>query len=166
MAKVTLGGTPSNTSGELPGVGTQAPNFSFIKTDLSQATLEDYRGETVILNIFPSIDTDTCATSVRKFNEKAASLQNTTILCISEDLPFAQKRFCGAEGIESVEAVSVFKKDNDFGSSYGIGLVDGPFSGLLSRGIVVVDERGQVKHTELVAEVADEPDYDAALAAL
>ncbi len=166
MAQVTLGGTPSNTSGDLPAVGSQAPDFSFTKTDLSESTLAAYQGKKVILNIFPSVDTDTCATSVRKFNEKAASLENTAILCISEDLPFAQKRFCGAEGIDSVEAVSVFKKGNDFGATYGIGLVDGPFNGLLSRGIVVVDESGVVKHTELVSEVANEPNYDAALAAL
>lgn len=166
MAKVTLGGTPSNTSGDLPAIGSKAPGFSFIKTDLSESALADYQGKKVILNIFPSVDTDTCATSVRKFNEKAASLDNTAILCVSEDLPFAQKRFCGAEGIDSVEAVSVFRKGNDFPSSYGIGLVDGPFNGLLSRAIVVVDESGVVKHTELVSEVANEPDYDAALAAL
>lgn len=166
MAHVTLGGTPSNTSGDLPAVGSNAPDFNFVKTDLSESSLSAYAGKKVILNIFPSVDTDTCATSVRKFNQKAAELDNTAILCISEDLPFAQKRFCGAEGIESVEAVSVFKKDNDFGASYGIGLVDGPFNGLLSRGIVVVDESGVVKHTELVSEVANEPDYDSALAAL
>lgn len=166
MAHVTLGGTPSNTSGDLPAVGSQAPDFNFVKIDLSESSLSAYKGKKVILNIFPSVDTDTCATSVRKFNQKAASLDNTAILCISADLPFAQKRFCGAEGIASVEAVSVFKKGNDFGAAYGIGLVDGPFNGLLSRGIVVLDENGVVKHTELVPEVADEPNYDAALAAL
>ncbi|CAE7906914.1 tpx [Symbiodinium sp. KB8] len=166
MAHVTLGGTPSNTSGDLPAVGSQAPDFKFVKTDLSESSLSAYQGKKVILNIFPSVDTDTCATSVRKFNQKAASLENTAILCISEDLPFAQKRFCGAEGIDAVEAVSVFKKGNDFGSSYGIGLIDGPFNGLLSRGIVVLDENGVVKHTEIVPEVANEPDYESALAAL
>lgn len=166
MAQVTLGGTPSNTSGDLPAIGSQAPGFSYIKTDMSSGSLSDLQGKKVILNIFPSVDTATCAASVRKFNEEAAALDNTVILCVSEDLPFAQKRFCGAEGIENVEAVSVFKKDNQFPSAYGIGLVDGPFNGLLSRAIVVIGEDGAVKHTELVPEVANEPNYDQALAAL
>ena len=166
MAQVTLKGTPANTSGDLPEIGSQAPNFALTKQDLSSSSLEDFKGKKVILNIFPSIDTATCATSVRKFNEKAASLENVVVLCISADLPFAQGRFCGAEGISNVTTLSTFRDHGSFSKEYGTGMIDGPLAGLQARSIVVVDESGKVTHTELVPEIVDEPNYDKALAAL
>ncbi len=165
MAQITLKGNPINTVGELPQIGTQAKDFQLVKTDLSVASLSDYKGSRVVLNIFPSIDTGTCATSVRKFNEKASSLENTKVLCISRDLPFAQNRFCGAEGLENVVNLSDFK-DNSFGNTYGLSIVDGPLAGLHSRAVVVLDENGIVKYTEQVPEIVDEPNYEAALASL
>ncbi|MEL7270686.1 MAG: thiol peroxidase [Bacteroidota bacterium] len=165
MASITLGGNPANTIGELPQINTQAPDFNLTKSDLSQASLADYSGSKLVLNIFPSVDTGTCAKSVRQFNEEAAELENTKILCISRDLPFAQARFCGAEGIENVEMLSDFRTGG-FGEKYGVTFGDSAFAGLLSRAIVVVDENGVVKHTEQVAETADEPNYKAALEAL
>ena len=165
MAVVTLGGNPVKTSGELPTIGSKAPEFKLIKNDLSIATLTDYKGRKLILNIFPSIDTGTCAASVRKFNESASSLNNTTVLCISRDLPFAQKRFCGAEGLENVETLSDFNTGN-FGEEYGLEIIEGVFTGLHSRVVLIVDENGIVKYTEQVSEIADEPNYDAALASL
>ena len=163
MATVTLKGNPFETVGDLPSVGTSAPGFTLTKTDLSDLTLESLAGKTVVLNIFPSIDTPTCATSVREFNVKAASLENTVVLCISEDLPFALNRFCGAEGIENVVSVSTFR--SNFGSEYGVGFLTGPLQGLLSRSVVVIDVDGRVVYTEQVAETADEPNYVAALSA-
>ncbi len=165
MANITLGGNPIKTSGELPQTNTKAPDFKLTGTDLSTVSLADFKGSKLILNIFPSVDTGTCAASVRKFNEKASSLENTKVLCISRDLPFAQKRFCGAEGLENVVSLSDFK-DGAFGSSYGLTITDGPLAGLHSRAIVVLDEEGNVKYTEQVSEIADEPDYENALAAL
>lgn len=165
MSQITLKGNPINTIGELPQVGTQAKDFQLVKTDLSVASLSDFKGSKVVLNIFPSIDTGTCATSVRKFNEKASSLDNTKVLCISRDLPFAQNRFCGAEGLENVVNLSDFK-DNSFGNAYGLAIVDGPLAGLHSRAVIVLDENGVVKYTELVPEIVDEPNYEAALASL
>jgi thioredoxin-dependent peroxiredoxin len=165
MAKVNLKGNPFTTNGALPSVGTKAPNFNLIKTDLSSSNLNDYSGSNIILNIFPSIDTATCAASVRQFNERAAKLDNTTVLCISRDLPFAQKRFCGAEGIENVITLSDFA-DGSFGKNYGLELLDGPLASLHARAIVVLDKEGIVKHTELVPDIVDEPNYDAAIAAL
>ena len=165
MAVVTLGGNPVKTSGELPIIGSKAPEFKLIKNDLSIATLSDYKGRKLILNIFPSVDTGTCAASVRKFNESASSLHNTTVLCISRDLPFAQKRFCGAEGLENVETLSDFNTGN-FGEEYGLEIIEGVFTGLHSRVVLIVDENGIVKYTEQVSEIADEPNYDAALASL
>lgn len=165
MANITLGGNPIKTSGELPQTGTQAPDFTLVKTDLSTASLADFKGTKLVLNIFPSVDTGTCAASVRKFNEKASSLQNTKVLCISRDLPFAQKRFCGAEGLDNVVSLSDFK-DGGFGKSYGLNIENGPLAGLHSRAVVVIDEEGKVQYSEQVAEIADEPDYDSALAAL
>ncbi|QEE50648.1 thiol peroxidase [Flavobacterium alkalisoli] len=165
MANITLGGNPVKTSGELPQNGTAAPQFTLTGTDLSSVSLSDFKGTKLVLNIFPSIDTGTCATSVRKFNEKASSLENTKVLCISRDLPFAQKRFCGAEGIENVISLSDFK-DGSFGNNYGLTIADGPLAGLHSRAVVVVDENGNVKYTEQVSEIADEPNYENALAAL
>ena len=165
MATVTLKGNPINTIGILPSSGSSAPDFSLTKNDLSSASLSDYSGKKVVLNIFPSIDTGTCATSVRKFNEQAAGLDNTVVLCISKDLPFAQARFCGAEGIDKVELLSDFK-DGNFGKAYNVEFIDGPLQSLHSRAIVVVDENGTVVHSHQVPETVDEPDYDAALNAL
>jgi len=165
MASITLGGNPIHTNGELPAVGSKATDFSLIKIDLGTATLADFAGSKVVLNIFPSIDTGTCATSVRTFNEKASSLSNTKVLCISRDLPFAQKRFCGAEGLENVINLSDFK-DGSFGKNYGLEIVDGPLAGLHSRVVIVLDENGTILHTEQVNEIADEPNYEAALAVL
>jgi thioredoxin-dependent peroxiredoxin len=165
MATITLGGNAINTTGELPKVGSQAPNFTLVKTDLSTTTLEDYKGTKLVLNIFPSIDTGTCATSVRKFNETASSLENTKVLCISRDLPFAQKRFCGAEGLENVENLSDFKTGS-FGKEYGLEIENSVLAGLHSRVVIVLDENGIVKYTEQVPEIADEPNYESALAAL
>jgi thiol peroxidase len=165
MAAITLGGNPINTNGSLPQVGSKATDFQLVKSDLSVATLADYAGSKLVLNIFPSIDTGTCATSVRTFNAKASALENTKVLCISRDLPFAQKRFCGAEGLENVINLSDFK-EGSFGKNYGLEIVDGPLAGLHSRVVIVLDENGVVKHAEQVGEIADEPNYEAALASL
>ena len=165
MATVTLGGNPIHTSGELPQVGSKLVDFKLIKNDLSVATLADFAGKKLVLNIFPSIDTGTCATSVRKFNESASALENTTVLCISRDLPFAQKRFCGAEGLENVINLSDFK-EGSFGKNYGLEITDGPLAGLHSRVVIVLDENGTILLAEQVKEIADEPNYDAALAVL
>lgn len=165
MASIALGGIPVNTNGELPETGTKAPNFSLIKNDLSVVTLNDFAGSRLVLNIFPSIDTSTCATSVRKFNEKASQLENTKVLCISRDLPFAQKRFCGAEGLDNVITLSDYQSD-EFRKNYGLEIVDGAFAGLHSRVVIVIDENGIIKYTEQVPEIADEPNYASALEAL
>jgi thioredoxin-dependent peroxiredoxin len=165
MASVTLGGNPLNTSGELPTKGSKAPDFTLAQTDLKRTSLSDFAGSRLILNIFPSVDTGTCAASVRQFNQLASGLDNTKVLCISRDLPFAQKRFCGAEGLDNVISLSDFETA-DFGKDYGVLLLDGGMKGLLSRSIVVLNENGEVLHTELVPDIKDEPDYDAALAAL
>ncbi len=164
MTTVTLGGNPVNTIGELPSVGSKAADFNLCKTDLSNLSLSDLSGKQIILNIFPSLDTATCATSVREFNEKAAALDNVVVVCTSADLPFALARFCGAEGIENVIPASSFK--SSFGVDYGVEFTDGPLTKLLSRAVVVIDASGNVSYTEQVAEIADEPNYDAALAAL
>lgn len=165
MASITLGGNPINTNGELPQIGSKAIDFNLVKTDLSSTSLSDFEGSRIVLNIFPSIDTGTCATSVRKFNEKASGLNNTKVLCISRDLPFAQKRFCGAEGLEQVINLSDFK-DGSFGKNYGLEITDGPLAGLHSRAIVVIDENGTILHTEQVSEIVNEPNYEAALSVL
>lgn len=165
MASITLGGNPIKTSGELPKVGSKAPNFQLVKTDLSIATLADYSGSKVVLNIFPSIDTGTCAASVKSFNAKASALNNTKVLCISRDLPFAQKRFCGAEGIENLENLSDFKTGS-FGKDYGLEILDSVLAGLHSRVVIVLDENGNIIYEEQVSEIADEPNYEAALALL
>ena len=165
MASITLGGNPIHTSGELPKVGTKLADFKLVKNDLSIASLSDFAGSNLVLNIFPSIDTGTCATSVRTFNATAAQLENTIVLCISRDLPFAQKRFCGAEGIENVVNLSDFK-DGSFGKTNGLEIADGVLAGLHSRCIIVVDTNGSVVYTEQVPEIANEPNYEAALAAL
>jgi thiol peroxidase len=165
MATVTLGGNPIHTNGELPKTGSKTPDFKLVKTDLSMATLADFAGSKVVLNIFPSIDTGTCATSVRTFNAKASTLANTKVLCISRDLPFAQKRFCGAEGLENVINLSDFNTGN-FGKDYGLEITDSVLAGLHSRVVIVLDENGIIKYAEQVPEIADEPNYEAALAAL
>lgn len=165
MASITLGGNPIHTTGELPKTGSKAADFKLVKNDLSVASLADFAGSKLVLNIFPSVDTGTCAASVRKFNEKASQLENTKVLCISRDLPFAQKRFCGAEGLENVINLSDFQ-NGSFGKDYGLEITDGPLAGLHSRVVVVIDENGTVAYTEQVSEIADEPNYDAALAAL
>ncbi|HJW32618.1 MAG TPA: thiol peroxidase [Holophagaceae bacterium] len=165
MAQITLKGNPIHTSGDLPKVGSACPDFTLTKADLSETCLKDYAGKRVVLNIFPSIDTPTCATSVRTFNKRASEKPNTAILCISADLPFAQKRFCGAEGLEAVVPVSTFRNPG-FLDAFGVAIVDSPLKGLCARSVVVVNEQGQVVHTELVPETANEPNYDAALAKL
>lgn len=163
MAQITLHGNPINTVGELPTVGSKAPAFNLVGTDLGAVGSDQFSGKPVVLNIFPSIDTPVCATSVRTFNERAAAT-GATVLCVSNDLPFAQARFCGAEGIENVKTGSAFR--DGFGQSYGVSIVDGPMAGLLARAVVVVGADGNVAYTELVPEVAQEPNYDAALAAV
>lgn len=165
MANVTLQGNPIQTQGDLPAIGSKAPDFRLANNKLQDVSLNDYKGSKVILNIFHSIDTGVCAQSVKKFNEEAASLENTKVLCISKDLPFAQSRFCGAEGIENVEMLSDFRNGN-FGNNYNLTFMNGPVEGLLSRSIVVLDEKGVVLHAEQVEEVVDEPNYEAALNAL
>lgn len=165
MAQITLGGNPIETLGMLPETGSKAPDFTLVKTDLSTASLSDFEGSRVVLNIFPSVDTGTCAASVRKFNEKASELYNTKVLCISRDLPFAQARFCGAEGLTNVISLSDFR-DGSFGAAYGLTFSNGPLQGLHSRAVVVLDEKGNILYTEQVAETKDEPNYEAALAAL
>lgn len=165
MASITLGGNPIHTSGELPKVGTKMADFKLVKTDLSVVSLSDFAGKKLVLNIFPSVDTGTCAASVRKFNESASALENTTVLCVSRDLPFAQKRFCGAEGLDNVVNLSDFQ-DGEFGKTIGLEILDGPLAGLHSRVVIVLDENGTIIHTEQVPEIADEPNYEAALAVL
>ena len=165
MAEISLQGNPINTSGNLPDVGNDAPDFTLVAADLSEKSLGDYAGKNVVLNIFPSLDTPVCATSVRTFNEKAAGRDDTVVLCISADLPFAAGRFCGAEGIDGVETLSTFRNP-EFGNTYGMTIVDGALAGVLGRAVVVVNGGGQVTYTELVPEIAQEPDYEAALAAI
>ncbi len=165
MAIVTLKGTEASTNGELPSVGSKAPEFNLTKSDLSNASLKDFEGSQVVLNIFPSIDTSTCATSVRTFNQEASELENTKVLCISRDLPFAQARFCGAENLNNVINLSDFKT-GAFGKEYGLEFTNGPLHALHSRAVVVLDENGVVKYTEQVSEIVDQPNYKAALEAL
>jgi thioredoxin-dependent peroxiredoxin len=165
MAQVTFKGKPVNTAGSLPGIGMAAPDFKIVKTDLSLLSLSEFKGKKAVLNIFPSIDTGVCATSVRKFNSEADKLSNTVVLCISRDLPFAQKRFCGAEGLNNVIMGSEYR-DSSFSDAYGVRIADGPMSGLLSRAIVVIDEAGKIIYTEQVPDIAQEPDYAKALAAV
>lgn len=165
MANITIGGTEIHTNGELPSTGSAAKDFALLATDLSTKTLSDYSGKNIVLNIYPSVDTGVCATSVRTFNKTAADLNNTVVLCISRDLPFAQGRFCGAEGIDNVEMLSDFNT-GQFGKDYGLEIQDGTFAGLHSRCIVVVNPNGEVIYTEQVPEIGQEPNYEAALASL
>ena len=159
MATVQFKGNDVQTNGQLPAVGSVAPDFVLVGSGLQDVKLSDYKGKKVVLNIFPSIDTGTCAASVRKFNQVAASKPNTVVICISKDLPFAQSRFCGAEGIENVITVSDFRASS-FDNDYGVLLTDGPLMGLLSRSVVVVDENGNVSYNELVSEIVNEPNYE------
>jgi len=165
MARITLGGNPCNTNSEIPAKGSKAPAFNLVKVDMGNMSLADMKGKRVILNIYPSVDTGVCAASTRKFNTEASSLKNTIVACVSRDLPFAQKRFCGAEGLEHVVMLSDFIT-GDFSRDYGVLIIDGGFKGLCARVVVVLDEEGTVLHSQLVPEVGQEPDYDAALAVL
>ena len=159
MAVITLTGNKVNTSGALPASGSKAPEFTLTGSDLGDVSLKDYSGKTVVLNIFPSIDTSTCAASVRRFNEIAGSKKGAAVLCISRDLPFAQERFCGAEGLKNVKTLSEMKALS-FGEKYGVRIADGPLQGLLARAVVVIGPDGKIKYTQLVPEIANEPDYD------
>ncbi len=165
MAQVTLKGNSIHTVGELPGKGEKVKDFTLVKTDLSRVNLNDFKAPKLVFNIFPSVDTGPCSASVRQFNEAAAKLRDTKVLCISRDLPFAQARFCGAEGIENVVTLSDFDT-GQFGKDYGLEIADGPMKGLLSRVVIVLDQDRKVIYTEQVPEIVDEPDYDAALNAL
>lgn len=165
MAEITLGGNPVHTVGSLPEVGSTAPEFELTKSDFSTLTSADLAGQAVVLNIFPSLDTGLCATTVRTFNERAASLEDTTVVNVSADLPFAQARFCGAEGIDKAVTASVFRNPS-FGAGYGTTMVDGKLAGVQARAVVVIDSAGTVAYTQLVDEITTEPDYDAAIAAL
>ncbi len=165
MAEIKLKGNPVHTVGELPEKGEKAHDFSLVRTDLSRSNLEDYKGKRLVLNIFPSLDTGTCAASVRRFNKEATTLKNTEVLCISRDLPYAQKRFCGAEGIENVVTLSDYETGS-FGKNYGLEIADGPMKGLHSRVVIILDENHKVIYTQQVPEISTEPDYDEALAVL
>lgn len=169
MASITLQGNKLETAGSLPAIGSAAPDFKLLNGELGEVSLKDYQGKKLVLNIFPSIDTGVCATSVRRFNQEAAKLPGAQVLCISADLPFALGRFCAAEGIKNVATLSAFLdpfRSPSFGQDYGVRMVSGPLQGLLSRAVVVIDAGGRVVHTEQVPELTQEPDYDAALAAL
>lgn len=163
MATITLKGSPINTNGNLPNGS--ALDFTLVKSDLSETNLSDYKGKKVVLNIFPSLDTAVCAASVRRFNAELNKLENTVVLCISKDLPFAHKRFCEVEGLENVIPLSEFR-DNSFSSAYGVLITDGPLKGLMARSVVVINEKGQIAYSELVPEIVQEPNYEAALKAL
>ena len=165
MAKITLKGNPINTCGNLPKVGKKAKNFKLVAADLSVKKLADYKGSKIVLNVFPSLDTPTCAASVRHFNEAAGKLENTKILCISRDLPFAQARFCGAEGLDNVITLSDYKRGK-FGKKYNLEIVDGPLARLHSRAVIVINEKGEVIYTQQVPEIVDEPNYEEVMNAL
>ncbi len=165
MATITLKGNPVSTVAELPVKGTAAPSFTLVNKDLSESNLADYAGKTVVLNIFPSLDTPVCAASVRRFNLEASSIPGAVVLCVSADLPFAHKRFCEVEGIENVVSLSVFRSP-EFGQEYGVTMADGPLKGILSRAVVIIDPEGKVIYAEQVPEITQEPDYEAALKAM
>lgn len=165
MSQITFKGNPVNTSGKLPEIGSKAPDFKLTAGDLSEKSLSDYKGKNVVLNIFPSVDTGVCAQSVRTFNEKVSAADNTVVLCISKDLPFALNRFCAAEGLKNVETLSDFKS-NEFTNAYGVRMTDGPLNGLLSRAVVVINPEGKVVYNEQVPEITQEPDYNNAINAL
>ncbi|MGG2458692.1 thiol peroxidase [Streptomyces sp. RGM 3693] len=165
MAQVTLKGNPVQVDGALPDTGSQAPVFTLVGEGLADKSLKDFAGQRKVLNIFPSVDTPTCAASVRTFNERAGELANTVVLCISADLPFAQGRFCGAEGLENVQSLSTFRSP-EFRADYGVAIAEGPLTGLAARAVVVLDENDTVLHAQLVPEISEEPNYDDALAVL
>lgn len=165
MATIKLQGSPVETAGDLPVNGETAPAFTLVKNDLSELDLASLSGKTIVLNIFPSIDTPVCAMSVRKFNEDAGKKENVEVLCISADLPFAFGRFCGAEGIENVTSLSTFR-NQEFGTHYGVLMTSGPLKGLMARAVVVIGPDGAVRYSELVSDITNEPDYDAALAVI
>ena len=165
MSQITINDKKINTYGRLPEIGEKAPHFELVRSDLSSATLQDFKGKRVIMNIFPSVDTHVCATSVRNFNDRASKLNNTEILCISRDLPFAQKRFLDDEGLKNITNLSDFRQ-GDFGKDYGVEMLDGPWAGLLSRVVIVLDEEGKVLHTQQVPDIDNEPDYLSALKSL
>lgn len=161
MATTHFKSTPANTVADLPAVGSKAPDFTLVTTDLSEVTLSDYSGQWILLNVFPSVDTGVCAASVREFNERAASFENTVVLNVSMDLPFAQGRFCGAEGIERAVTASAFR--SDFGADYGVALADSPMAGLLARAVLIINPEGNISYTQLIDEITTEPDYDDAV---
>jgi thioredoxin-dependent peroxiredoxin len=165
MAQTKLGPNPANTIGELPSPGAQAPEFVLTANDMKDVSLKDFAGKNVVLNIFPSIDTNVCAASTREFNKRVASMDNTVVLCIAKDLPFAMKRFCGAEGIDKAITLSDFRS-RGFGKAYGIELADSAFAGLFARAVVVIDANGKVKYNQLVPQIGEEPNYDSALKAI
>ena len=165
MSKIFFKGSPVNTIGELPPSGVDAPDFELVKGDLSTADVSGFQGKKIVLNVFPSVDTPVCAASVRRFNEEVNNRTNTVVLCISMDLPFAQARFCGAEGLDNVMMLSDFRT-GQFGKDYGVRIIDGPLQGLLSRAVVVIDENGKVLYSQLVEEISQEPDYEFSLAFL
>ena len=165
MAQITLQGNPVQTVGNLPAVGMEAPSFKLVKTDLSEASLQDFADKNIILNIFPSLDTSVCAASVRRFNKEAGDSPDTVVLCVSADLPFAHKRFCDIEGLNDVIPLSVFRSP-EFGRDYGVTITSGPLAGLLSRAVLITDKSGRIAYTEQIPEITQEPDYDAALLAL
>ncbi len=165
MAQITLKGNPINTCGTLPAIGSSAPDFLLTTTELADVSLKDYAGKNIVLNIFPSVDTPVCAASVRRFNAEVSKMANTVVLCVSLDLPFALKRFCGAEGLEDVIPCTELRAHN-FGEDYGCRIVDGPLAGLLSRAVVVIDAAGKVTHVQQVPEIVEEPDYDGVVKAL
>ena len=165
MSQITINDKKINTYGRLPEIGEKAPHFELVRSDLSSTTLKDFKGKRVIMNIFPSVDTHVCATSVRNFNDRASKLNNTEILCISRDTPFAQKRFIDDEGLKNITNLSDFRQ-GDFGKDYGVEMIDGPWAGLLSRVVIVLDEEGKVLHTQQVPDIDDEPDYLSALKSL
>ncbi|MCE2855389.1 MAG: thiol peroxidase [Ilumatobacteraceae bacterium] len=164
MAQTSFGGNPVNTMGDVPAQGSNLPSFSLTNSTLAEVGNADFSGKRVVFNIFPSVDTPVCASSIRKFNELASSLDNTVVLCVSADLPFAQGRFCGSEGLTNVQNASSFR--TDFGKTFGVGLSEGAFAGLLARAVIVADENGKVLHSELVSDIGQEPNYDAAVNAL
>lgn len=165
MAQITFKGNPIQTNGNLPAIGSKAPNFTLTATDLSSKSLSDFSGKYIVLNIFPSVDTGVCAQSVRTFNQQLSTLSNTVVLCISKDLPFAMNRFCGAEGLNNVISLSDFK-NNDFVEAYGVKMIEGPLAGLLSRAVVVINPSGEVIYTEQVPEITQEPSYEKAVAVI
>lgn len=162
METISFKGSPCHTFGNIPAVGSKAPDFTLVSPELKELHFADYQGKRVVLNVFPSLDTSVCAASVRRFNKEASSLNNAVVLCVSMDLPFAAGRFCTAEGLDNVTPASAFRSP-EFSKNYGLQLVDGPLAGLLARAVIIIDEKGNVAYSDLVEEITDEPKYDEAL---